>query len=232
MNTLALSRNTIPSISQNINIISWYQSFLYTSRRRTLRMTESRRIFIRPATTNDCSAISRLCLLTANNGSSAASRMQHHDLPGLTLLLPYLYLPSGFSYVLVEMTRSKSLTISKIVGCVAGTSNPPQFARELGTSWWPSLRQRFPRNLAGTPLDRFFVDLIHKAPDLDLTPSPPTPLRVHALPAYRDHGCDRLLLDVAMRYLRRHRKGARSVAIQYREPILALPEALREDNLH
>lgn len=229
MNTLALSRNTIPLISQSISIIS-RQGFLYTSR--TSRMTESRRIFIRPATTNDCSAISRLCLLTANNGSSAAARMQHRDLPGLTLLLPYLYLPSGFSYVLVETTIIKSLTISKIVGCVAGTSNPAQFALEIGTSWWPTLRERFPRNLAGTPLDRFFVDLIHKAADLDLTPTPPAPLRVHVLPAYRDHGCDRLLLDVAMRYLRRHRKGARSAAMQWPEPILALPQTSREHNLH
>ena len=177
---------------------------------------QHRDIAVRPAAITDSSAISRLSLLTADNGKSAATRMYYRDLPGLTTLLPFLYLPTGFSYVLVETTRINSLSVSKVIGCVCGTSNPSQFSRELQPSWWPMLKEQYSKSLPGTPLDRHFINSIHRlARPGSFSSFATASLHIRVLPTYKDLGCEKLLINVAMRHFKKHvrlTRGSNSLA--------------------
>lgn len=169
-------------------------------------MTASR-ISVRPASIADSPSIARVCLLTANEGSTAEDLLRHPELPGLVLALPYLHLASGFAFVLVEKTPVKSLEVEKIVGFAVGTVHPLQFQREAEASWWPLLRLKYPKDLAGTPLDRYYVDSIYKdtlKTSVENTKSGPAHVHVHVIKKYRNYGCDRLLVDVALQHVRMH----------------------------
>jgi hypothetical protein len=233
---------------------------------------------IRPAIMADSEAIADICLLstyqsrrvTASTGARRCMRWRtgtgsnakveddrpvfthHPELAGQVRALPYLHLPSGFCFVLVETrehgsnigaasarglkrhihfdsnssstSESDACTITphinasrardhdhsyNIVGYVVGTAHSLQFSREVEASWWPILRSRYPANLIGTPLDRYFVDLIHKntagiAGVQRVSES--TQIHVEVLGRYKSYGCDRLLLDVALRHIRKQRR--------------------------
>lgn len=61
-------------------------------------------ISIRPATKADESAVSRICLLTGEAGTSAKSVYTIPELIGLVYAIPYLYMTNAFAYVLVTDT--------------------------------------------------------------------------------------------------------------------------------
>lgn len=196
---------------------------------------------VRPASFNDSAAIVDVCLRTMFQGRDLENLVHHTDLPALIRALPYLHLPSGFCFVLVETrnyerdgriapltldsdsstTGSESSTvipyhlridprqIRTIVGYVVGTAHSTQFAREVEASWWPLLRTQYPSELVGTPIDRYFVDLIHKNTSGIAgiqRVSEPTHIHVSVLAKYKKYGCDRLLLDVALRHIRRRKR--------------------------
>lgn len=66
-------------------------------------------ISIRPATKADETAISRICLLTGEAGTSAESVYTIPELIGLVYAVPYLHMASGFAYVLVTDTLEPSV---------------------------------------------------------------------------------------------------------------------------
>lgn len=66
-------------------------------------------ISIRPATKADEAAMSRICLLTGNAGSSAEEVYTIPELIGLVYALPYLHMSNAFAYVLVTDTLEPSI---------------------------------------------------------------------------------------------------------------------------
>ena len=99
-----------------------------------------------------------------------------------------------------EMRRTKT---GNIVGYVVGTAETAQFEREVNASWWPSLRTIYPKDLIGTPLDRYFVGLIHRGPKLGPIGSGTAHIHVNVVGKFKKQGCDRLLVDVALQHLRK-----------------------------
>ncbi|KAL5507706.1 hypothetical protein ACEPAH_5324 [Sanghuangporus vaninii] len=196
-------------------------------------MRAHRHLNVRPASIADSAEIAQVCLLTAYQGRSAETFVRHPKLPAQVQALPYLHLPSGFAFVLVETTEhheSDSVlesesglgpeeetrgepTLGKertgsgnIVGYVVGTAETAQFEREVNASWWPTLRAKYSKDLIGTPLDRYFVGLIHRGPRLSPTGSGTAHIHVNVIGKYKKHGCDRLLVDVALQHLRKKEK--------------------------
>ncbi|KAL5527950.1 hypothetical protein ACEPAG_6751 [Sanghuangporus baumii] len=198
-------------------------------------MRPHRHLSVRPASIADSAEIARVCLLTAYQGRSAETLVRHPELPAQVQALQYLHLPSGFAFVLVKTTehpesdselesRSGSgsgseeetrgeLRLEKertesgnIVGYVVGTAEKAQFEREINASWWPTLRTKYSKDLVGTPLDRYFVGLVHKGPILRPAGSGTAHIHVNVIGKYKKHGYDRILVDVALHHLRKREK--------------------------
>ncbi|KAH8106449.1 hypothetical protein DFH11DRAFT_1238888 [Phellopilus nigrolimitatus] len=165
------------------------------------------KIAVRPASVADSASIAHVCLLTAKNGLSAEKFIRHPDLPSHVRALPYLHLPSGFCFVLVETTELEKEQMESIVGYVVGTAHPAQFEREVAASWWPMLKLKYPRTLIGTPLDRYYVDLIHKNRNgsSEASRSDIAHIHVNVTRKYKEYGCDSLLVDVALQHIRKRR---------------------------
>ncbi len=104
-------------------------------------------------------------ITTANQGYSAEKLLSHPDLPAHNGPLPYLYVPSGFGFVLTRRSAARKggkKTKTKVVGYAVGTAHSARFEREAEANWWPIMRMRYPQELAGTPLDRHFVGMLYK----------------------------------------------------------------------
>ena len=120
------------------------------------------RISVRPACPEDEDAIIRICLETAYEGKSAADRLTIPELPALVWALPYISMPTGFGFVMVEQGTSdtpsytehtsssdskvppKSRNGGKIVGYVVGTSDTAAYETAAEEHWWPVLRAAYP----------------------------------------------------------------------------------------
>jgi len=169
--------------------------------------SSKRTISIRPATIADSDAIANICLLTANQGYSAEKLLRHPDLPAHIGPLPYLYVPSGFGFVLTRRSAARKggkKTKTRVVGYAVGTAHSARFEREAEANWWPIMRMRYPEELAGTPLDRHFVGILYKRLRESKIAQEELPVRIHVtvLEKFQRWGCDRLLVDVALRHLR------------------------------
>lgn len=66
------------------------------------------------------------------------------------------------------------------------------------------MRMRYPQDLAGTPLDRHFVGMLYKKQRESKAAQEELPVQLHVtvLEKYQKWGCDRLLVEVALRHLR------------------------------
>ncbi|THH06878.1 hypothetical protein EW145_g3776 [Phellinidium pouzarii] len=125
------------------------------------------RVTVRPARPEDRDAIVHICLMTANEGKSAAPLVTIPELPALVWALPYLELPTGFGFVMVEESTGEGEDIAqpdnlsnntdtdtsksplqareKIVGYIVGTSNTEAYELAAEKQWWPKLRERYLR---------------------------------------------------------------------------------------
>lgn len=127
----------------------------------TSRNMSAERISVRPACSEDEDAIIRICLETAYEGKSAADRLTIPELPALVWALPYISMPTGFGFVMVEQGTSdtpshtehtssdskippKSRNGDKIVGYVVGTSDTAAYETAAEEHWWPVLRAAYP----------------------------------------------------------------------------------------
>lgn len=102
---------------------------------------------IRPTKPSDDDALSKICLVTGDAGSSAEASHSIPELLGLIYAVPYNRLETTFGFVLVD-TESPSLNNSddgQVVGYILGTTNSKKYDDIAERDWWPALRQKYPK---------------------------------------------------------------------------------------
>jgi len=166
-------------------------------------------IYIRQASASDSPALSRICLLTGDSGGSAEHLHDFGELPGLVYAEPYVHLPAGFGFVMVDPAKSDA-----VVGYVLGTDDTRAFEQQADASWYPTLRTRYPNydppihpDDATKPLkdaDARYVRILHNpqyAPEGSVAFSP-AHLHIDMLPEYQRQGWGRRLMERAVEYLK------------------------------
>ena len=172
--------------------------------------------YLRRATPEDSPALSHICLVTADAGVSAASQHSAGELPGLIYAEPYVHLPTGFGFVLVDPSRGGES--GQVVGYVLGTYDTRQFERELEEQWYPKYREKYPLSAVDaevtdatpphlrslTPGDKRYIALIaapHTAPDACVQFSP-AHMHIDILPEYQRQGWGKKMIGELVRVLR------------------------------
>ena len=182
-------------------------------------------LFIRPAKRTDSPAVSRICLLTADAGVSAADLHTAGELPGLMYAEPYVHLPECYGFVLVDPSLSgkeggEGEGEGEVVGYVLGSFDTRAFEKSMKQTWFPPYLEKYPlsaavdanrvtedtpahlRNL--TPGDKHYIRTIHSPPtahDAQVAFSP-AHLHIDILPQYQRQGWGRKLIGCAVKYLR------------------------------
>jgi len=100
-------------------------------------------IYLRPATVKDAPAVSRICLLTGNAGTSAVDVYSRPELIGLVYAEPYVHLSSAFAYLLVT-TGDSGVEPERAIGYILGAVDSRAYEAEAREKWWPALRARYP----------------------------------------------------------------------------------------
>lgn len=156
---------------------------------------------IRPATKADLSALSNICLLTANAGTSSEHLHSHPALPGLIYALPYLSLESTWGFVLEHD--------GEVVGYTLGAFDTRKFEESAEAGWWPSLRARYTPLLqdsdaALTPADKAYINTIITFPRASdaMMAFAPAHLHIDILPSHQRQGWGRKLIARAMENLK------------------------------
>jgi ribosomal protein S18 acetylase RimI-like enzyme len=158
---------------------------------------------IRPATKADEAALSNICLLTANAGTSAKDLHTDPALPGLIYSLPYVNLESTWGFVLVDD--------GEVVGYTLGAFDTRKFEESAETDWWPSLKARYGPLLQDpdavlTPADRTYINTIMafpRASDAQIAFAP-AHLHIDILPSHQRQGWGRKLIGQAMECLKQN----------------------------
>lgn len=171
-------------------------------------------VFIRPATPADSAAVSRICLLTADAGVSAADLHTAGELPGLMYAEPYVHLPECYGFVLVD----SSLGEGEVVGYILGSFDTRAFERSMKATWFPPYLAKYPLSALDapvtestpahlrdlTPNDKHYIRTIHDPHTADERQIAfgPAHLHIDILPPYQRQGWGRRLIGTAVRYLR------------------------------
>lgn len=163
---------------------------------------------IRPATKADESALSNICLLTANAGTSSEHLHSHPALPGLIYALPYLNLESTWGFVLDDD--------GEVVGYTLGAFDTRKFEESAEAGWWPSLKAHYrplleDSDAALTAADRTYINTIMSFPRASdaMMAFAPAHLHIDILPSHQRHGWGRKLIARAMDNLKEN--GVKSV---------------------
>lgn len=171
--------------------------------------------YIRRATKDDSSALSYICLATADAGKSAEKLHTAGELPGLVYAEPYVHLPTGFGFVLVDPSRGEK---GEAVGYVLATWDTETFEKDMKETWLPPYLEKYPLAAADadaaetmpahlrelTLEDRRFVRLLHNphvtpAPCLSLSPAH---LHIDILADYQRQGWGTKLIKEAVGFLK------------------------------
>jgi len=161
---------------------------------------------IRRATVNDSEAISKICLLTANFGTSAEHLHHYGELPGLIYALPYINLPTTFGYVIVSIDESSGSEKS-VVGYVLGTWDTMSFIAIAEKEWYPSLRIKYPLDAPDDVQrlkdDRTYISRIHKPdiPPKGIIDFSPAHVHIDILPEAQRQGLGKKLIGHAVKFL-------------------------------
>lgn len=163
---------------------------------------------IRPATKGDQPALSNICLLTANAGTSSKDLHSHPALPGLIYSIPYVHLESTWGFVLEDD--------GEVVGYTLGAFDTRKFEESADADWWPLLKARYGPLLqnpdaALTAADRIYINTIMTIPrasDAQMAFAP-AHLHIDILPSYQRQGWGRKLIGRAMANLKEN--GIKSV---------------------
>ncbi|KIM68829.1 hypothetical protein SCLCIDRAFT_13568 [Scleroderma citrinum Foug A] len=166
--------------------------------------------FIRPATKADQPALSNICLLTADAGTSAEDMHAYPELPSLVYALPYINLPSTWAFLLVDKPCDE-FEHEDIVGYCIGSLDTRTFEAAASETWWPPLQVKYgqllePNQLVEPPLkdaDRQYINTIMNFPlasDAQIKFSP-AHLHINILPSYQKKGYGRQLISRAVQYL-------------------------------
>lgn len=173
-------------------------------------------VYIRRATQTDSPTLSRICLLTGDAGVSAEPLHDYGELIGLMWAEPYVHLPAGFGFVLVDPSQNDA-----VVGYLLGTYDTRLYESQADESWFPKWRAKYPLSTDSTadppvctlstdpskPLrdaDARYIKMITNpphAPENQVAFSP-AHLHIDILPAYQRQGWGRKLIGEAIRYLR------------------------------
>ncbi|KAI0092642.1 acyl-CoA N-acyltransferase [Irpex rosettiformis] len=175
-------------------------------------------LFIRPTTSADSPAVSRICLLTADAGVSAESLHEAGELPGLMYSEPYVHLPECYAFVLVDPTLGKEGE-GEVVGYVLGSFDTRGFEQSRLTKWFPPYCKKYPLSAADaqvvtedtpaylrilTPQDKHYIRTIHNPQIATATQVAfsPAHLHINILPQYQHQGWGRRLVGQAVKYLK------------------------------
>jgi ribosomal protein S18 acetylase RimI-like enzyme len=144
---------------------------------------------IRAVTPDDHEVCYDICLRTGDAGRDATGLYQEPDLLGEVYAGPYLAVPGGLGYVVVDDAG--------VAGYVLGTADTRAFEAACEATWWPALRERHPDpgDEPGTPDDRIRW-LIHHPPVVadDVVRSHPAHLHIDLLPRLQGSGMGRALI--------------------------------------
>ncbi|KAI0729415.1 acyl-CoA N-acyltransferase [Fomitopsis betulina] len=166
--------------------------------------TPAERVYIREARALDSTAVSRICLLTGDAGSSAEHLHSFGELIGLMYAEPYVRLPAGFGFVLVDPDKHDA-----VVGYVLGTADTRLFEQQASESWFPEVQKRYPPHSLQAdrplkPADERYIRTIHnppRAPQVQIAFSP-AHLHIDILPEYQRQGWGRRLMNRAFEHLK------------------------------
>ncbi|KAF5344134.1 hypothetical protein D9758_008821 [Tetrapyrgos nigripes] len=152
---------------------------------------------IRKAVESDTSALSRICLLTADAGSSAESLHDYGELPGLVYAVPYVKLPTTWGFVLVDES-------DEAVGYILGSRDTRAYEEHAAQHWWPNLAEKYPPSTAVKPADERYMKLLrnmHVAPEANIAFAA-AHLHIDILSEYQKQGWGRKLIETAVEYLK------------------------------
>jgi ribosomal protein S18 acetylase RimI-like enzyme len=160
---------------------------------------------IRAVTVDDSDALSKICLLTANFGTSAEHLHHYGELPGLIHALPYINLPTTFGFVLVSSEESG--TKQEVVGYILGTWDSLAFTEAAERDWYPPLRAKYPLNAPeGTEADQVYFSKIHQTemPSKEILEFSPAHIHINLLPRAQRQGWGKKLVGQAVKFLSDH----------------------------
>ncbi|KAF8745962.1 hypothetical protein AX14_004257 [Amanita brunnescens Koide BX004] len=161
-------------------------------------------LVIRKATEEDASALSRVCLLTADAGESAEGLYDYEELPGLIWAVPYVKLPTTWGFVLVDEATKDDTGQGLVVGYVLGTTDTRAFERYAAQHWWPTQAEKYASRFASKPADVKCTNLLHNmhvTPDANLDFAD-AHLHIDILKEYQGKGWGRKLVRRAVEYLK------------------------------
>lgn len=155
-------------------------------------------VAIRPYTLFDLDALYRICLQTGAAGEDAT------DLTDDPMLLGHVY---AAPYAIYEPTLAFVAEDDEgVAGYALAAADRVDFERRLEESWWPPLRERYPRDGEYGDMDRWLVDLLY---DRDVAYAVgkasrgyPSELHIDLLPRLQRTGTGRRLMETLLRALR------------------------------
>jgi len=152
-------------------------------------------LVIRQVGAADAAAIYDICLRTADAGADASTLHRDPSLPGHVWAGAYPVLEPDHAFVLVAGDPSM-----RVVGYVLGAPDTAVFEQRLERDWWPPLRERYPRDGAGTAADQAMIRLIHEPPRADpaILERFPSHLHVDLLPVAQGRGDGRRMIDAVL----------------------------------
>jgi ribosomal protein S18 acetylase RimI-like enzyme len=161
-------------------------------------------LVIRKATDADSSALSRICLLTADAGESAEGLHDYGELPGLIWAVPYVKLPTTWGFVLVDEALKDEAGQGLVVGYIVGTTDTRAFEQYAAQHWWPAQAEKYSPSLASKPVDLRCINMLHNmqvAPDANLDFAD-AHMHINILKEYQGKGWGRQLVGRAVEYLK------------------------------
>ncbi|KAJ3710401.1 acyl-CoA N-acyltransferase [Lentinula raphanica] len=156
-------------------------------------------ITIRKALDTDAPTLSRICLLTADAGSTAEALHDFGELPGLVYAVPYVKVPTTWGFVMVDDLRD-----NEVVGYIVGSTDTRAFESYTAEHWWPQLAEKYPPSMAEKEADARYMNLFRnmfKASDACVAFSP-AHMHINILPEYHQQGWGRKLLSSAVKFLK------------------------------
>jgi len=95
-------------------------------------------LHLRSVRPGDETALSRICLLTADHGGDATGLFSDDDIWGAVFVLPYAERHPEFAFVVADEAE-------RPVGYVVAAPDTEAFEEWFGTHWWPRFAARWPR---------------------------------------------------------------------------------------
>lgn len=144
---------------------------------------------LRPYRPGDRAALADICVRTGADGADATNLLREPTLLPTVYLEPYLELAPALATVLTVADAP--------AGYVVGVADTLAFEAECERAWWPSARERHPRDPAAPPRDAALLRLIHepKRTPPEIAGPYPAHLHVDLLPVAQGRGGGRRLLE-------------------------------------